>query len=155
MRSPRPAARIRAWSVSEAGVGMAASLQAARAVGPQRRGTPVCSPAWTKAPPKDPMITCYLKYVIDPFKLKEFEHYGKIWIPLVEKFGGTHHGYFLPSEGANNIALAMFSFPSLALYEAYRTQSFEDPECLAAFKYAEDTRCILSYERSFFRPVFG
>ena len=21
--------------------------------------------------------------------------------------------------------------------------------------YAEDTRCILSYERSFFRPVFG
>ena len=49
---------------------------------------------------------------------------------------------------------AMFTFPSLALYEAYRTQSLEDAECQAAFQYAEDTRCIVSYERSFFRPVF-
>ncbi|OAI15334.1 MULTISPECIES: NIPSNAP family protein [Methylomonas] len=101
------------------------------------------------------MVTCYLRYVIDPFKLKECERYGKLWIPLVEKFGGKHHGYFLPSEGANNIALALFTFPSLALYEEYRTQSNQDPECLAAFKYAEDTRCIVSYERSFFRPVFN
>ena len=100
------------------------------------------------------MITCYLRYVIDPARLQEFEHYGKTWIPLVEKFGGTHHGYFLPAEGANNIALAMFTFPSLARYEEYRTKSFEDPECQAAFRYAQDTGCILSYERSFFRPVF-
>lgn len=99
------------------------------------------------------MITCYLRYVVDPSKLKEFEHYGKLWIPLVEKFGGKHHGYFLPSEGANNIALALFTFPSLAAYEEYRTKSFVDIECSAAFKYAEETKCILSYERSFFRPV--
>ena len=99
------------------------------------------------------MITCYLRYVIDPDKLPEFEHYGRLWLPLVEKFGGTHHGYFLPSEGANNIALALFSFPSLAAYESYRQRSFEDPECLAAFRYAKETRCIVSYERSFFRPV--
>lgn len=101
------------------------------------------------------MITCYLRYTIDPFKLKEFEHYGRLWIPLVEKFGGKHHGYFLPSEGANNIALAMFTFPNMALYEEYRLKSFQDPDCLAAFKYAEDTRCIISYERSFLRPVFA
>jgi hypothetical protein len=100
------------------------------------------------------MVTCYLRYVVDPAKLKEFEHYGKLWIPLVEKFGGKHHGYFLPSEGANNIALALFTFPSLSAYEQYRTKSFADKECLAAFKYAEETKCILSYERSFFRPVF-
>ncbi|MDD1015071.1 NIPSNAP family protein [Pseudomonas rubra] len=101
------------------------------------------------------MITCYLRYVLDPCKLAEFEYYGKLWIPLVERFGGQHHGYFLPSEGANNIALAMFSFPSLAEYERYRQDSMNDPECLAAFQYAQDTRCILSYERSFFRPVFA
>lgn len=99
------------------------------------------------------MITCYLRYVIDPDKLPEFEHYGRLWIPLVERFGGTHHGYFLPSEGANNIALALFSFPSLAAYEVYRQQSFQDAECQAAFRYAKETRCIVSYERSFFRPV--
>ena len=44
------------------------------------------------------MITCHLRYVLDPTKLKEFEYYGKVWIPLVKKFGGVHHGYLLPSE---------------------------------------------------------
>lgn len=101
------------------------------------------------------MVTCYLRYIVDAYKLQEFEAYGRMWIPLVEKFGGQHHGYFLPSEGANNVALALFSFPSLAAYERYREQSKTDAECIAAFKYAEDTRCIISYERSFFRPVLG
>lgn len=100
------------------------------------------------------MVTCYLRYVLDPFKLKEFETYGKMWIPLVERFGGKHHGYFLPSEGANDIALALFSFPSLAAYETYRAKAASDPECLAAIRYYEETKCFLSYERSFFRPVF-
>ena len=100
------------------------------------------------------MITCYLRYVIDPYKLKEFEHYAKLWIPMVVRLGGTHHGYFMPHEGANNIALALFSFPSLAAYEEYRGKIPGDAECQAALDYAEETRCILSYERSFMRPVF-
>jgi len=101
------------------------------------------------------LVTCYLNYVIDPYKLKEFEHYAKLWIPLVNKFGGNHHGYFLPSEGANNKALALFSFPSLAAYEEYREKSLKDEECISAFKFAEDTMCILSYDRSFFRPLLN
>lgn len=101
------------------------------------------------------MVTCYLRYVIDPTKVEEFEHYAKLWIPLVERFGGQHHGYFLPSEGANNIALALFTFPSLATYEQYRKDSFKDEECIAAFDYAKQTQCVLSYERSFFRPVLS
>jgi hypothetical protein len=47
------------------------------------------------------MITCYLRYEIAPFKAKEFETYAKMWLPLVKKFGGTHHGYFLPHEGGD------------------------------------------------------
>ena len=101
------------------------------------------------------MIACYLRYTIDASKIMEFEHYGRMWIPLVEKFGGKHLGYFLPSEGANNVALAIFTFPSLALYEEYRSKSFQDPECQSAFKFAEETKCIVSYERSFFRPVLS
>lgn len=100
------------------------------------------------------MVTCYLKYVIDAYKVEEFENYAKMWIPLVNRFGGTHHGYFLPSEGASDIAYALFTFPSLSTYETYRKQSFEDPECQKAFDYAKETRCIISYERSFLRPVF-
>lgn len=100
------------------------------------------------------MITCYLKYVIDPYQVKEFEQYAKMWIPLVNKLGGTHHGYFLPHEGANNIAYALFSFPSLADYEKYRYNMAVDEECQQAFEFANQNKCIISYERSFMRPVF-
>jgi hypothetical protein len=100
------------------------------------------------------VITCYLRYVIDPYKLAEFEHYAKLWIPLVTRLGGTHHGYFLPSEGASNIALALFSFPSLAEYEIYRQKMAVDSECQDALDFGEKTRCIVSYERSFMRPLF-
>jgi hypothetical protein len=85
--------------------------------------------------------------------VNEFEQYAKMWIPLVEKFGGSHHGYFLPSEGANNIALALFSFESFAQYETYREDSMRDEQCQQAFEFAQQTDCIVSYERSFFRPV--
>lgn len=99
------------------------------------------------------MITVSIRYQIDPYQLAAFEHYARLWIPLVQRFGGQHHGYFLPSEGANNIALALFSFDSLAAYEQYRRDSLQDAECQAAFAYAEQTRCIVSYERSFMRPL--
>ncbi len=100
------------------------------------------------------MITCYLKYVVDPLKLDDFEHYARLWIPLVNRLGGTHHGYFLPHEGANNIAYALFSFPSLADYERYRREAADDPDCQAAMAHYRKTRCFLSFERSFMRPVF-
>ncbi|MFN7572689.1 MAG: NIPSNAP family protein [Betaproteobacteria bacterium] len=100
------------------------------------------------------MITCHLRYIIDPKKIKEFEHYARMWIPLVRRLGGIHHGYLMPAEGANNLALASFSFPSLAAYEDYRTRSLGDAECQAAFEYAKETCCVLSFERSFFRPIF-
>lgn len=69
------------------------------------------------------MVTCCLRYIIDSDKLEAFEAYARMWIPLVGKFGGVHHGYFLPHEGASNVALALFSFPSLAAYEEYRTKA--------------------------------
>jgi antibiotic biosynthesis monooxygenase (ABM) superfamily enzyme len=101
------------------------------------------------------MITCHIRYVIDPSKIAEFEEYCRMWLKLVPKFGGVHHGYLLPSEGASNIALASFSFESLAKYEQYRIQSLADPECQVAFKYSKETKCFLSYERTFFRPLFN
>ena len=63
------------------------------------------------------MVTCFLKYVIDPYKLDEFESYARAWIPIVNRMGGSHHGYYLPHEGANNLAYALFSFPRLAAYD--------------------------------------
>ena len=51
------------------------------------------------------MVTCHLKYVIDSFQSNTFEQYGKKWIELVNRFGGQHHGYFMPGEGANNLLM--------------------------------------------------
>jgi hypothetical protein len=99
------------------------------------------------------MVTCHLRYVVDASKLRQFEAYARVWIALVDRLGGRHHGYLMPSEGASNIALASFSFPSLAAYEAYRRKAATDPDCQAAVRYAEATHCIVSFERTFFRPV--
>lgn len=99
------------------------------------------------------MITCYIRYRIDMYKVAEFEEYARMWIPLVERLGGTHHGYYLPHESDSDLAVALFSFPSLAKYEEYRTQSMSDEGCQAAYAFAEETRCIVSYERHFLRPV--
>jgi hypothetical protein len=101
------------------------------------------------------MITCHVTYKIDPAKVEEFEVYAKAWIPLVARFGGTHHGYFLPHEGPNDLAFAAFSFPSLAAYETYRAQSASDPDCIAAYDFAVRTKCILRYDRHFLRPVLN
>ena len=99
------------------------------------------------------MITCTLTYRIDPAQAQAFEPYAKSWIHPVNKIGVTHHGYFPPHEGANDKAWAMFSFTSLAAYEDYRNQMAADPECQAAFAFGEKTKCILSYDRTFTRPV--
>jgi hypothetical protein len=114
------------------------------------------------------VITCYLRYTIAPDKLTEFEHYARVWMRLIEKYGGTHHGYFVPGEtppnttfsfpgvgeaGPENIAVALFSFPNVESYERYRREVKEDPECRTTRKHYEETKCFIKYERTFMRPV--
>ena len=99
------------------------------------------------------MISCTVRYEIDPDKLPEFEIYAKAWLHLVKKLGGTHHGYHMPHEGPNDIAYCHFSFPSLAAYETYRNAMHADAECQRAYDYAQSSKCIRRYDRSFTRPV--
>ena len=99
------------------------------------------------------MVTIHLRYVIDPYKIVQFEEYGRRWITLVNRLGGNHLGYFMPSEGISNVAYALFSFPSLAAYEVYRTAAATDAECQATMAFERNTRSIISYERTFLRPV--
>jgi len=99
------------------------------------------------------MITCVVDYVIDPAKIDAFERFARRWMELVERSGGVHHGYFLPSEGASDRALALFSFPSLALYEEYRGNFGSDPDFIAADRIRDESGCVLRYDRSFMRPL--
>ena len=101
------------------------------------------------------MISAYIRYTVDSDKLDHFEDYGRRWIGLVQRFGGRHHGYFLPHESASDLAVALFSFPSLAAYETYRAQSRSDEACRAAYALARESGCILRYDRQFLRPILA
>lgn len=99
------------------------------------------------------MITCVVDYIIDPYKIEAFEQFAQRWMELVNKHDGTHHGYFLPGEGASDRALALFSFQSLAAYEQYRTRFGVDPEFVAADRIRDESKCVVRYERTFMRPL--
>ena len=99
------------------------------------------------------MITCHVRYIIDPYQINAFERYSRSWISVVNRMGGQHHGYFLPAEGANNVAYCLFSFSSLADYERYRQKAAVDPECVHLVEEACELKFIVSYERSFLRPL--
>ena len=100
------------------------------------------------------MVTCFLKYIIDPNQVPAFENYAKTWIDLVNEMGGVHHGYLLPYEGANNVSYASFSFPSLADYEVYRSEFSTSKACQDVNAEAARKKFIFSHERSFLKPVF-
>ena len=117
---------------------------------PTRPGPPSSAPRTTIG---HPVITCHLRYELVPSQLDAFERFAKRWITLVNRHGGTHHGYFVPSEGASDVAYALFSFPSLADYERYRERFGVDPEFIAADRIREESGCVRRYERTFLRPV--
>jgi hypothetical protein len=114
------------------------------------------------------LITSFIRYTINPEKLEEFEQYARVWMRLIEKYGGRHHGYFVPGEappaaefsfpgigqdGPGNIGIALFSFPTVEAYEAYRRNVANDPECLAITKIRDESQCFTKYERTFMRAI--
>jgi hypothetical protein len=119
------------------------------------------------------VITCYVRYELNMEQLDAFAEYAKIWIDLVNKLGGTHHGYFLPcledkarehgrfsfpgmgKEGPTNVGIAVFSFPSWAAYEHYRAEADKCDECKRATEIVQETKCFTAYERNFMTPILG
>jgi uncharacterized protein (DUF1330 family) len=99
------------------------------------------------------MITCVIQYTLDPHLIEDFEKYATTWPPIIEHRGGELTGHYLPKEGANEFAIALIDFDSLAAYEQYRTKLAADPDAQANRQHALDTRCILAERRSFLRKV--
>lgn len=118
------------------------------------------------------MFTCFIRYEIAPGKHDAFKEYARAWIALIRKYGGTHHGYFVPGgagdvppdatfsfpglghEGPPNTGVALFTFPNLEAYDAYRRDVAEDDACKAATARFNETQCFTRYERTFLVPVF-
>lgn len=100
-------------------------------------------------------IVCFIRYQIDPFARAEFQQYAQEWGRVIPKCGGHLVGYFLPSEGTNDIAWGLIGFDSLATYEAYRARLKSDPQARANFEFAQTKRFILREERTFVELVNG
>jgi hypothetical protein len=113
-------------------------------------------------------VTCQIRYTLDLSKLSAFESYARTWIVLVERYGGIHHGYFLPRaspdrvgvsfpglgyDGPADVAVAMFTFPDEESYRRYREMVAADPECQSAAALVRETGCFISYERLFLESV--
>jgi hypothetical protein len=101
------------------------------------------------------MITCFIRYEIDPIQKDEFRRYAENWGRIIPRLGGRLLGYFLPHEGTNYEAWGLVGFDSLAAYEAYRNRLKLDEEARANFAFAREQRFILREERSFTELVEG
>jgi NIPSNAP len=99
------------------------------------------------------MITCVIQYTLDPHAIEDFEKYATTWPPIIARCGGELTGYYLPKEGANDWAVALIDFESLAAYEQYRARLAADPEAQANVAFVRETRAILAERRSFLRKV--
>lgn len=100
-------------------------------------------------------LTCFIRYQIDPFQKEAFRRYAEAWGRIIPRCGGHLVGYFLPSEGTNDIGWGLIAFPSLAAYEAYRARLKVDPESRDNFAFAQAQRFILREERTFLEIVDG
>lgn len=101
------------------------------------------------------MITCFIRYEIDPFQRDTFAEYARRWGTIIPRCGGHLLGYFLPHEGSNYEAWGLIAFDSLAAYEAYRARLRSDAEGRANFAFAQEKRFILREERTFTQGVEG
>jgi len=98
-------------------------------------------------------ITCFIRYQIDPFQRDAFKQYAENWGRIIPRCGGHLVGYFLPSEGTNDVAWGLIAFDSLAAYERYRARLRSDPESRENFAMAQSKRFILREERTFVEIV--
>lgn len=99
------------------------------------------------------MITCLIRYEIDPAQREGFAEYARNWGRIIPRCGGHLIGYFLPYEGTSNVGWGLIGFESLASYEQYRARLKADPEGSENSALAAKRGLILREERNFVEGV--
>jgi hypothetical protein len=92
------------------------------------------------------MLTCVIRYHIDPAKRAAFETYGRNWGPVIPRLGAD-------LIGSSTLAYGIYNIESLAAYEAYRTRLAADPEAQANHAFAQSERVLLREDRTFLKCV--
>ena len=95
------------------------------------------------------MITCFIRYEIDPYNKPQFEEYARVWGQAIPQCGASLIGYFAPHEGSATTAYGLYNIDSLAAYEAYRARLREHPLGRQNYAFAQRERFILKEDRIF------
>jgi hypothetical protein len=101
------------------------------------------------------MITCCIRYDIDPFAAEDFARYAQGWGEAIPRCGAELIGYFGPHEGSATTAYGLYNIADLASYEAYRARLKADPLGAETFAFARQGRFIRGEERIFLKPLVG
>ena len=101
------------------------------------------------------MITCFIRYEIDPFKKDLFEAYARNWGQAIPRCGADLIGYYAPHEGSATTAYGLYNIASLADYEAYRARLAADPLGRENYRFAKEERFIRREDRVFLRLASG
>jgi len=99
------------------------------------------------------MITCFIRYEIDPFKKEAFAEYARNWGQAIPRCGADLVGYFGPHEGSATTAYGVYNIESLAAYEQYRARLMADPLGKENYEFASRERFILKEDRLFLKCV--
>lgn len=97
------------------------------------------------------MITCFIRYEIEPTQKADFEAYARNWGQAIPRCGADLIGYFAPHEGSSTLAYGVYSLPSLATYEDYRAKLAADPLGRANYDFAMQRKFIRREDRTFLR----
>lgn len=97
------------------------------------------------------MITCFIRYEIDPFKIAAFEEYARKWGQAIPRCGADLIGYYAPHEGSSTVAYGLYNIDNLAAYEAYRERLRNDPQGRANYEFAKKEQFIRREDRIFLR----
>jgi hypothetical protein len=99
------------------------------------------------------MLTCFIRYEIDPFKKEAFAEYARNWGQAIPQNGADLIGYFAPHEGSLTTAYGVYNIERLAAYEAYRGRLAADPLGRENYEFAKRERFILKEDRIFLKNV--
>lgn len=97
------------------------------------------------------MITCFIRYRIDPAKRNQFIAYARNWGEAIPRCGADLIGYFAPHEGSSTLAYGVYNIESLAEYEAYRERLAADPLGRENYEFALRERFIQREDRVFLK----
>ncbi|WP_300588210.1 NIPSNAP family protein [Marivita sp.] len=97
------------------------------------------------------MLTCIIRYEIDPTKKAQFETYARNWGQAIPRCGADLIGYFAPHEGSSTLAYGIYNIENLAEYEAYRTRLATDPLGQENYAFAQSERFLLREDRTFLK----